>query len=252
MVILGLTLLSPKFSAPPCQVDCAVNECSEMTGSLFPTMPGNLHCLCRFFTAAIFYYSNCLKTILSLPNPFFSILLLNSSKIPKLIKQIFVKYAWEECSNISVYKGGYNVQDCELLSIIGDTERIVRDPLDYSASLEPQDTEASVLRRIPRISKATCITTHIMLLADIQKVIEAQHHFLVKMKIIINDEFDKRQVCHVIFQVQSQVAHMVSSFQDKNTKKVDEIGGDNDKFKSPSNSSTNQTNPFGGTGQVGR
>jgi len=119
---------------------------------------------------------------------------LTSSKIPELIKKTYVKYAWEECSDISVYRGEYEThQDGELLSIIGDTSisRTARDPLDDSASLEPHVTEASVPRRIPRISKATGIPTHVMLLADMQKVIEAQHLFLLKMKTIINEEFDK-------------------------------------------------------------
>ena len=101
-----------------------------MIGSLFPTMPGNLHCLCRFFAAAILYHSNYLRKLLSPSHPLFSSLLLTSSKIPKLIKQTFVKYAWEECTDISVYEGEYDVQDGELSSIIGDTGRIVRDPLD--------------------------------------------------------------------------------------------------------------------------
>ena len=38
---------------------------------------------------------------------------------------------------------------------------------------------------------------------------------------------------------------MLSSFQDKIIKKVDEIGGDNDNSYGPSNSSTKQKNPFG-------
>ena len=95
-VVSGLPLSSPKFSVLPCQVDCSVDECNDMIGSLFPTMPGNLHCLCRFFAAAILYHSNYLRKLLSPSHPLFSSLLLTSSKIPKLIKQTFVKYAWEE------------------------------------------------------------------------------------------------------------------------------------------------------------
>ena len=94
--------------------------------------------------------------------------MLTSSKIPKRIKQTFAKYALEECSNISVYGGEYIVQERELSSIIADTSMIVRDPLDFSTSLEPQVTDA-----YPRIPKAIGILTHVMLLADMQKVIEA-------------------------------------------------------------------------------
>ena len=52
-VALDLPLSSRKFSVLPYQVDCSVDECNGMICSLFPTMPGNLHCLCCFFVAAI-------------------------------------------------------------------------------------------------------------------------------------------------------------------------------------------------------
>ena len=175
---------------------------------------------------------------------------MTSSKIPKLIKQTLAKYAWEECSNISVH-GEYNVQEHELSSIIAGPSMIIRDPLDFSTSLEPQVTDASIPRKIPRISKAIDILTHVILLADIQKVIEAQRHFLFKMKTIINNEFEKKQVGHVTFQAQSHVEHMISSFQDKIIKKVDELGGDNVSPKG-SSSCTNRKNVFGDTGHEGR
>ena len=122
------TTVVTKFLVLPCQVDCSVDECNEMVFSLFPTIPYNSYCLCYFFAAAILYHSNFLKTILPPSNLFFSNLLLTSSKIPKLIKQTFVKYTWEECGDISVYGGEYNVEDRELSTIIRDTGRIVRDP----------------------------------------------------------------------------------------------------------------------------
>ena len=83
------------------------------------------------------------------------------------------------------------------------------------------------------------IPTHAMLLADMQKLIEAQHHFLIKMKTIVKEEFNKRQVGHATFQVQRQVEYILSSFQDKIIKTVDDIGGDNDNCNSPSSPSTN-------------
>ena len=175
---MGLPLSSPKIAVLPCQVDCSVDKCEEMLSSLFPTVPGNLHCLCRFFAAAILYhFPNFLNIILPPTHPFFSSLLLTSSKILELIKQTFVKHAWEECSDIAVFIGEYDtmIKDGELLTIIGDTFMNSRDPLDDSASLERQVLEASIPRRTPRISKTTGIPTHVMLLADMQKVIEAQH-----------------------------------------------------------------------------
>ena len=106
---LGFTTIVTKIFSFPCQVDCSVNEYNEMTFSLFQTIPGNLYCLFCFFAATIWYHSNFLKTILSPSNPFFSSLLLTSSKISKLIKQLFAKYTLKECINISLYGGEYDV-----------------------------------------------------------------------------------------------------------------------------------------------
>ena len=118
--------------------------------------------------------------------------------------------------------------------------------------MEPHVTEASVPRRIPRISKAMGIPTHVILLADMQKVIESQHHFLLKIETIINDESDKRQVGHATFQVQNQVDHMHTAFHAKIIKKVDELGGNKDIFKGSSSTTTNMKNPFGGNRHSGR
>ena len=102
-VVSGLPLSSSKFAVLPCQVDCSVDECDEMIASFFPTIPGSLHCMSRFFCASILYHSTFFKTFLPPSHAFFSSLLLTSSKVPTLIKQTSVKYAWEECSDISVY-----------------------------------------------------------------------------------------------------------------------------------------------------
>ena len=143
-----------------------------------------------------------------------------------------------------MYEGEYDVPDGELSSIIGATS-------DSSASLEPQNTGASISRRTLKVSNATGIPTHVMLLADMQKVIQAQHIFLFKMKNIINEEFDKRQVGHATFQVQKQVESMLSTFQDKIIQKVDAIST-NKTSQSGMSGPGKGPNPFGGTDHGGR
>ena len=51
------------------------------------------------------------------------------------------------------------------------------------------------------IWKATGTPPYVMLLASMQKVMDTQHSFLLKMKQVINEEFDKREVGHRNFQV---------------------------------------------------
>lgn len=142
--------------------------------NFFPTIPGNLHCISQFFAATIFYHTNFLKQTLSPYHPFFLSLLLTSSKILELNKRTSVNYVWEECSDISVYRRDNDSLDSDLPSIIGDTGQTTRrDSLGNSASLEPQETGASIPRRTLLILKATGIPTHVMLLADMQRVIES-------------------------------------------------------------------------------
>ena len=80
------------------------------------------------------------------------------TKNPELIKQTSVNNEWEECSNISVYRGENDSLDSELSNIIGDTGGSTRrDSSGDSASLKPQEPGVSIPRRTLRISKATGI-----------------------------------------------------------------------------------------------
>ena len=63
---------------------------------------------------------------------------------------------------------------------------------DDSASLQPQETQASIPRGALRILKATGNPTHTMVLAGIQRIIKNQYMFLCKMRIFINGEFEKQ------------------------------------------------------------
>ena len=96
-----------------------------------------------------------------------------------------------------------------------DNNKDKTDEENNSVCLEPQNTDGTIPVRTFKIHKATGIPAHVMLLADMQRVMIAQHTFLHKMKIIINEEFDKREVGHATFQVQKQVQEMLSCFQDK-------------------------------------
>ena len=115
---VGLPLSSPKFAVVPCQVDCGVEESNKMVKGFIPTISRNLHCISRFFAAAILYHTNFLKQISSLSNHFLSSLLLTSSESPALMKKKTVNYACEVCSNISVHRGENDSLDSELSSFI--------------------------------------------------------------------------------------------------------------------------------------
>ena len=206
-VVCGLPLSSPKFAVLPCQVDCSVEESNKMVEAVFPSIPGKLHCMARFFAASILYHSKFLTNYLPKTHPFCTSLCLTSSEVPSLLEKTSLAYAWEECDIIDVYQGEYDSTDSELSSIIRASANTSQ---ETNSSLEPT---AAIPERRLKVTKATGIPTHVMLLADMQKVIKAQHQFLVKMKNLINEEFDKREVGHATFQVQKQVEQMLASFE---------------------------------------
>ena len=208
-----------------------------------------MHCVARFLGASILYHMSFLKTTLSQSNPLFSSLFLTSSEIPALVLKTSVHYAWEECQEISIYKGENHSEDSEIMKFIrvynnNDKDKTAND----SVYLEHQNIDGTIPVQTFKVRKATGIPAHVMLLADMQRVIYAQHTFLHKMKIIINEEFDKREVGHATFQVQKQVEQMLTCFQDKIIKKVDSLGSK----RSNDSSSCDIGSPFGGTSHGGR
>ena len=90
-----------------------------------------------------------------------------------------MQFAWKECIEISIYKGENDNEDSDLSDIIGSF-REDSDSCAAGTSLQPLDLEAPVVRRPVKVRKATGIPTHVMLLADMQKVIKAQHLFWEK------------------------------------------------------------------------
>lgn len=85
-----------------------------------------------------------------------------------------------------------------------------------------------------------------MLLASMQKVINSQNAFLLKMKQVINEEFDKREVGHSTFQVQKQVQDMLTSFEANVITKLDGLGTDSSLTNKNQYAGSTPTNNSGG------
>ena len=67
------------------------------------------------------------------------------------------------------------------------------------------------------------IPAHVMLMAEMQRVVSSQQQVLYKLKEVINTELDKRQVGHWTFQVQYQVEDILKSFEGRVILKFDEL-----------------------------
>ena len=97
-------------------------------------MPAKLHCLSRFFAASILCYSNYLKKDLPPSHSFFNSLFFTSEKVPAMKTNEKIKNVWQECTDLSTYRGEFD-------------EGEFRDISSLSASLDPQITEEPIPRR---------------------------------------------------------------------------------------------------------
>ena len=83
---------------------------------------------------------------------------------------------------------------------------------------------------------------YVMLLVSMQGVINAQYSFLLKMKQVINEEFDKREIGHSTFQVQKQVQDMLASFKANVITKLDVLSHEGSSSLTHKNDSSTPTN----------
>ena len=116
-----------------------------------------------------------------------------------MILKIQINYAWDEDVKVEVYKkqDGIQVQEAsgELSGSTGDESSVT-----FSLG-----SEKTMPRRTQRIRKATGIPAHVMLMADMQKVIHSQQSVIAQVACIIKKEFDQREVGHVTFQDRKSV-----------------------------------------------
>ena len=207
-VVAGLPVCSAKFAVlPPQFVDCQVSVIDEMVKSCFSGMPSTLNSVCRFLTASLIFHFNELKTNVSPKNPLLLAPFVASSHFYTLRKFVTVLYPWEE-KNIDVQV------------ITGNEES---EPIVGTGSLEPTIEEAVPPNQCATIRKATGIPAHVMLMADMQRVINSQQSVLIQLKNVISEELDKREVGHTTFQVQKQVHNMITNFESRIIKKFDEF-----------------------------
>ena len=233
-----LPICPPKFVVPAPQFDCCVKDSEEFVQIVFLSLPSGLMSAGRFLSACLLFHLDFLQGFLSPSHPLLLVSFFTSKKLAEMKKSIIVKYAWEEDDDFEIVgtdgvsKSGAGVQEDfqseESNQVLASLEGVLG-----GCQVVPQVGTVGSLQ----IRKATGIPPHVMLLASMQKVINSQHFFLVKMKEIINSEFDKRELGHATFQVQKQVEQMLVSFESNVIKKLETFGATSKNENSSSNES---------------
>ena len=220
-VVSGLPVCSAKFAILPPQLDddCDVETTDALVKSFFPGIPSHFHYCCKFFAASLLYHFEELKTIISPSHPLLIASFVTSSHVGQLRNKVSVSYAWEEASvKIDVIRGDqeHSQEQQGLLSSSSGTESSGNGSLGSDDQTMPK----GITRRI---QKATGIPAHVMLMAEMQRVVHSQQQVLYKLKEVISTELDKRQVGHSAFQVQSHVEDILKSFERRVILKFDEL-----------------------------
>ena len=114
----------------------------EIVQLFFPGLPTSLYCAGKYFAASILYSFDKMKQYMHPSNPLLSAIFCTSSKLEDFQRCSYQKYAWA----------------CDLENDL--------------PSQEP--SLASIPERVPPITKATGIPSHVLLLADMQRVINSQ------------------------------------------------------------------------------
>ena len=205
-VLAGLPICSSKFAVlPPQIVDCDVDGCQEKNICCFPSLSEGLMYSARFLTASILYHLDELTKLVPPSHPLLLAPFLTSSNIKEMIQKIRVDYAWDEDIEVEVYS-----ISCRDMS---DRKEVGKASGELSGSISANGSsvtgslgsEKTMPRRTQRIRKATGIPAHVMLMADMQKVIKSQQAVITQVAFIIKKELDTREVGHMTFQVKNQV-----------------------------------------------
>ena len=194
---------------------------------MFPGLPSGLKNAARFLSASLLFHLDMLKKYIKPTHPLFLSSFMTSDRLISMQEKIVVRYAWNEDEDFSVLLAtGKTVSPGTLTSVGLEFPRDedltmsvgLELPRDNTDQVQPSPLAAekpSMPMGSSLIRKATGIPPHVMLLASMQRVINSQHSMLEKLKSIINDEFDKREVGHTTFQVQKQVQDMLATFETK-------------------------------------
>ena len=168
-----------------------------------PSTPTGLINAGRFLSASLIFHLDALGDYLHPSHPLLNSSFLSSEKLMEMKTSIILKYVWE-VEDDGVNEAGED-STCTGVAVVG---RLLGDDVTNQSFTDPS---LPAIKHMPLegnglIRKETCTPQHVMLLASMQT-------FLLKMKQVVNEEFDKREVGHSTFQVQKQVHDMLTSFK---------------------------------------
>ena len=215
-VVSGLPLSSSKFAAMPPEYGTV--EDGEIAFDLFPNLPQHMNRVARYLGSSLLFALPKLRIIMPLTHPFFQISVLTSSRLLDITTNIRMTYAWDDDNEVSIEAvNPATIEQQHATMLVADS---------VPPSLDDIGDGIATARRISTggdtILKATGIPVHVLLLAEMKKVILAQKDLINDLRGVVSSELDKRELGSAPFQLQKSVEDLMNKFQESITKKIDD------------------------------
>jgi len=215
-VVSGLPLSSSQFAAMPPEFGTV--EDGEIAFDLFPHLPQHMNCVVKYLSASLLKAIDYFITIIPSNHAFLQTSFMsNISKHTGIKNRIKIRYAWEDEVTVEVVNP--TMIDQENASMLVGLNSI---PPSHNNNSDPIITNTLVSDGGDRIKKATGIPVHVLLLAEMKKVILQQKDMISDLRSVVSSELDKREIGSAPYQLQERVEKLMNNFQESITKKLED------------------------------
>ena len=212
-VISGLPLSCSEFAALPPEFEST--EDADIGFKMFPHLPSHMNRVARYLSASVLLSIETLHPIIPANHPFLLSSFMTSPSSLSIGKRIKLKYAWEDTSGVDI--------EGVSPSMIEQAQCNMLDSGTVPPPLEPVNRLSIPLGGGDKVRKATGIPVHVLLLAEMKKVILSQKAMIADLRLVVSSELDKRDIGSPPLQMQRSVEKLMSDFQVSITKKLDDV-----------------------------
>jgi len=151
----------------------------------------------RYLSASVLFSLENLHNIIPTNHPFLISSFMTSPRSLTIGKRIKLKYAWEDTAEIVI--------EVVSPSMIEQAQCDMLDNGTVPPPLEPVNRLSIPLGGGDKIRKATGIPVHVLLLAEMKKVILSQKAMIADLRQVVSSELDKRDMGSPPMQMQRSV-----------------------------------------------
>ena len=162
-------------------------EDEEIAFDIFPHLPQHMNLVAKYLSASLLHAINFLMPIMPSDHSFFQTCFMSASKHTDVTSRIKVKYAWEEDAEVFIEVVPPTMIDRTNATMLVGTNT-VHSSYNDNNDLGPVATTRIFSTCGDRIKKATGIPAHVLLLAEMKKVIPHQKELISDLRNVVSSE----------------------------------------------------------------